>query len=70
MSCVATCYVVADCHLRYEINELLLLLLLLLNKSAQSNLGTGRVAASCSQHQQCAVAFIHEYACYSGNLAA
>jgi len=30
LSCVAACYVVADCQLRYEIQELLLLLLLLL----------------------------------------
>ena len=41
------------------------------NKCAQSNLGTGRVAAGCSLHQQWAVAFIHKCAsCPSAAAAA
>ena len=44
------------------------------NKSAQSNLGTGRVATGCPSGpwavRHCAVACIHECACYAGNFAA
>ena len=36
LSCVVTCYVVADCQLCYETKELLLLLLLLVTTSVSS----------------------------------
>ena len=46
------------------------------NKSAQSNLGRGprrgglQPACVAVRRGYCAVAFIHEYACYAGNFAA